>query len=60
MSKIVIEIDKTGKAKMSVEGGVGSQCLDLTKNYENLFGQVQENTREITEELDDIKVRLND
>jgi hypothetical protein len=48
MPEITIEIDKSGKVNVSVEGAKGAKCVDITRFLEEALGEVA--AREFTAE----------
>jgi len=47
-AEITIEIDKSGKVNVSVEGAKGAKCVDITRFLEEALGEVA--AREFTAE----------
>ena len=44
MQELEITIDKDGRVQVAVRGIPGEGCLDLTKNFEEAVGTVDERT----------------
>ena len=49
MAQIRILVDKNGDAKILDVTGAGTSCMELTKNFEKMLGQVKEEQRQLTE-----------
>jgi hypothetical protein len=49
MPRVRIQVDKNGNAKILDVTGAGTNCVEATKNFEKMLGQVKEDTRTLTE-----------
>lgn len=52
--KIVFKIDKEGNVRVNDVEGYASGCLDATKAIEKALGLVDEASRRMTDEYDDV------
>ena len=52
MKKIVFTLGRDGSSSIEVEGTVGDECLELTKDFETALGTLT--NREFTESYDTV------
>lgn len=54
MKKLEFVIDRKGNIKQVAATGFGSKCLEATSNLERRLGVVDESSRQMTEEFNEV------